>query len=79
MGVGHKDLGRLHGHGAVCCFVPDGPEKMESKQHCIETTLRLQTGRNSQDSHVRCVPNANLDFVIFESRLFGKPTVSDIR
>ena len=52
MGVGHKDLGRLHGHGAVCCFVPDGPEKMESKQHCIETTLRLQTGRNSQDSHV---------------------------
>ena len=47
----YKDLGRLHGHAP---FVPDGPEKMESMQHCIEIR---QMDRNS---HMCANPNANL-------------------
>ena len=60
-----KDLGqRCMWACAVCCFVPDGPEKMESKQHCIETSAAAD---GSQDSH-QCA-NLDLSYPVFSCRL----------
>ena len=66
MGVGHKDLGRLHGHGRRLLLWSGG-----SREDGVEATLYRDDAAaadGSQLARLACVPNANLDFVIFESR-----------
>ena len=62
MGVGHKDLGRLHGHAPFVALFRMVPRRW-SRSNIVSRRLRLQTGRKTRIS----AANLDLSYPVFLS------------